>query len=136
MRYQLLTMSTLNRWWLLGKHFWDFKNLSAWTIPWCDLIQIIMHCNYRWKRAFSKAANNWTVHPEKVKKQYEYIPELQARIAMRYNGWGTDNMVKDTNATWWPKENRTAELALTLVKRVRKNWNSVFMQTYPVRASL
>ncbi|KAH3838413.1 hypothetical protein DPMN_111822 [Dreissena polymorpha] len=38
----------------------------------------------RWKRSFSKAANNWSVKPVKEVKQYKYIPDLLTKIAGVY----------------------------------------------------
>ncbi|XP_052281074.1 uncharacterized protein LOC127878588 [Dreissena polymorpha] len=40
--------------------------------------------NLRWKRSFSKAANNWSVKPVKEVKQYKYIPDLLTKIAGVY----------------------------------------------------
>ena len=48
------------------------------------LLQLIIFISPRLKRTFSKAANNWTVHPVKEAKQYVYIYDLLREICMEY----------------------------------------------------
>lgn len=43
-----------------------------------------MLISYRWRRMYSKAANNWTVVPVKGKKDYNYIPDLLTQVALEY----------------------------------------------------